>query len=232
MRILVVEDEKRLADALAKILKDQKYMVDTVYNGIDGYEYALCGIYDLIILDIMLPEKDGLSVVSDMRKNKISTPVLMLTAKDSIQDKVRGLDMGADDYMTKPFSTEELLARIRVLSRRRGEVIIDTVEAFDIIFDLSTAELTRKDGDAQKSIRLNFKEAELLKLLMERPAAIVSKEEIITKVWGYDSDAGDNNVEAYVSFLRKKLKFVGSGCEITSVRKLGYMLGGANAKKA
>ncbi len=226
MRILLVEDERHLSDALVKILRDQKYMVDAVYNGTDGYDYALSGIYDLVILDIMLPEKDGISIVSDMRLNKIATPVLMLTAKDSMQDKVRGLDRGADDYMTKPFATEELLARIRVLSRRRGEVILDSVEAFDLSFDINSAELSCGEGESRKSIRLNFKESELMKLLMDRPATIISKEEIITRVWGYDSDAGDNNVEAYVSFLRKKLNFIGSCSEIISVRKLGYTLEG------
>lgn len=226
MRILLVEDDRYLSDALVKILRDQKYMVDAVYNGTDGYDYALSGIYDLVILDIMLPEKDGISIVSDMRLNKISTPVLMLTAKFAMSDKIRGLDRGADDYMIKPFATEELLARIRVLSRRRGEVIIDSVEAFDLHFEITSAELSCGEGESRKSIRLNFKESELMKLLMDRPATIISKEEIITRVWGYDSDAGDNNVEAYVSFLRKKLKFICSRSEIISVRKLGYTLEG------
>ena len=220
MQILVVEDEKRLAQALRQILTEQKYMVDVVYDGNDGLDYALSGIYDIIILDIMIPYKDGFQVAYELRRQKIDTPVLMLTAKDTIPDKVSGLNSGADDYMTKPFAPEELLARIKALTRRKGEVMMDETDFGDFNFNASTCELS-KDS---KSVRLNFKEAEILKLLLANRDAIISKEDIITKVWGYDSDAGSNNVEAYISFLRRKLHFIQSETEIKAIKKMGYRL--------
>lgn len=197
MQILIVEDEKRLADALYQILLEQKYMADVVYNGIDALEYGLSGIYDLIILDIMIPYKDGFEVAYELRKNKIDTPILMLTAKDTVPDKVTGLNKGADDYMTKPFAPEELIARIKALTRRKGEVVLDETSFDDFNFNASSNTLSK----GTKSVHLNYKEAEILKLLLSKPDVIVSKDEIITKVWGYDSDAGSNNVEAYISFL-------------------------------
>ncbi|MGN1095070.1 MAG: response regulator transcription factor, partial [Eubacteriales bacterium] len=219
-----------LSEALCQILSEQKYMTDAVGNGEDGLAYAKSGIYDCIVLDVMLPKKNGFEIISELRKCKISTPVLMLTARDTIKDKVKGLDLGADDYMTKPFSPEELLARIRVISRRKGEVITDEISYGDFTFSLSSNELS--SVSSAKSIRLNFKESELIKLFLSRPNTIFSKEELITKIWGYDSDAGDNNVEAYISFLRKKLLFIGSSCEIVSVKKLGYKLEAPDAEKA
>lgn len=226
MYILVVEDERHLAQALKEILEGQKYRADVALNGRDGFDMAKTGAYDLIILDVMLPYKDGFSIVSDLRRLKISTPILMLTAKDTISDKVSGLDRGADDYMTKPFSPEELLARVRVLSRRQGEVVLDEMSFHDIVFCLSNSEL-RSHG---KSVRLNFKESEILKLLLSHPDMLLSKDEIIVKVWGYDSDAGDSNVEAYISFLRRKLHFVGAQTEIVSVKKMGYRLNQKNER--
>lgn len=220
MNILIVEDEKRLAQALKQILTEQKYMVDIVYDGNDGFDYGVSGIYDLIILDIMIPFKDGYQVTYELRKNKIKTPILMLTAKDTVPDKVSGLNSGADDYMTKPFAPEELLARIKALTRRRGEVILDETDFGDFNFNVSTSELSK----GSKSVHLNFKEAEILKLLIANPDKNISKEELITKVWGYDSDAGSNNVEAYVSFLRRKLNFIQSSTEIKAVKKMGYRL--------
>ena len=222
MNVLIVEDEKRLADALREILTDQKYMVDVVYDGREGLAYAESGIYDCVILDVMLPSMNGFEIVAEMRKKNAKTPVLMLTAKDSISDKVKGLDSGADDYMTKPFSPDELLARMRVITRRKGEVILDEMRFCDFVLRLSVSELSNEETG--KSIHLNFKECEMLKVFMTRPEVIVSKEELITRVWGYDSDAGDNNVEAYISFLRKKLSFTESCAEIVSVKKLGYKL--------
>ena len=222
MHILVVEDEKRLSDALCQILREQKYLVDAVGDGDEGYDYAKSGIYDLMILDVMLPGRNGFEVATALRREKVTLPILMLTARDTVPDKVQGLDAGADDYMTKPFSPDELLARVRVLSRRRGEVVLDEMNCGDLTFTLSSCMLScRKSG---KSVRLNFKESEILKLFFARPAIILSKEELITKVWGFDSDAGDSNVEAYISFLRKKFAFVGSLCEIVSVKKIGYKL--------
>lgn len=226
MNILIVEDEKRLADALHQILLEQKYMADIVHDGKDGLLYAESGIYDCIILDIMLPSMNGFEIVSQLRQKNITTPVLMLTAKDSISDKVRGLDSGADDYMTKPFSPDELLARLRVITRRKGEVILDEMKFADIVLHISMSELSNEKS--AKSIHLNFKECEMLKMFMARPEVIISKEELITRVWGYDSDAGDNNVEAYISFLRKKLFFVESKAEILSAKKLGYKLTAKN----
>lgn len=222
MNILIVEDEKRLADALSHILIEQKYMVDVVYDGADGLDYALSGIYDCIILDIMLPTINGFDICLKLRHEKVTTPVLMLTAKDTISDKVHGLDAGADDYMTKPFSPEELLARVRVLTRRRGEVILDEIKYYDITLHLDKSTLSC--DRSLKSIHLNFKECELLKMFLSKPEIIISKQDIITRIWGYDSDASDNNVEAYVSFLRKKLTFVASSVEIVSLKKLGYKL--------
>lgn len=212
--------KKRLASALKQILTEQKYMAEVVYDGDVGLDYALSGIYDLIILDVMLPYRDGFEVAQELRKNKIDTPILMLTAKDTIADKVTGLDRGADDYMTKPFAPEELLARIKALTRRRGEVILDEEDFGDFNFNASTSTLTK----GAKSVHLNFKEAEILKLLIANRDIIISKDDIITKVWGYDSDAGSNNVEAYISFLRRKLKFINSSTEIKAVKKMGYRL--------
>lgn len=220
MRILVVEDEKRLAEALEAILEKEKYMVDTVYDGGDGYEYAISGIYDAIVLDVMLPIMDGFTVVKKLRENKVETPILMLTAKDSVEDKISGLDLGADDYMTKPFAPKEFLARIRSITRRKGEVVINELTFKDIALDLMRGEVIC----GGKSVRLNFKEFEIMKLFMTKPEAIHSKDDIITKVWGYESEATDNNVEAYVSFLRKKLMHIGSETKIEAIRKVGYRI--------
>lgn len=220
MQILIVEDEKRLADALKQIMLEQKYMADVVYDGNDGLEYGKSNIYDLIILDIMLPYKNGFEVALELRQNKINTPILMLTAKDTVPDKVSGLNCGADDYMTKPFAPEELIARIKALTRRKGEVVLDETSFDDFCFNASANQLIK----GTKSVHLNFKEAEILKLFLSKQEMIVSKEEIITKVWGYDSDACSNNVEAYISFLRRKLSFINSSVEIKSIKKLGYRL--------
>lgn len=220
MQILVVEDEKRLAEALAQILIEKKYMVDIANDGADGLDYALSGIYDIIILDVMLPKLNGLQVVAEMRKNKIDTPVLMLTAKDQISDKVQGLDAGADDYMTKPFSPDELLARIRALTRRQGEVVLDELEFGSIRLNLSSCDLFCSEN----SVHLNFKEFEIMKILMQNTSIVTTKDDLIVKVWGYDSNAVDNNVEVYISFLRKKLDFIGADVEILSLRKIGYRL--------
>ena len=224
MQILVVEDEKRLSDALCHILREQKYKVDAVADGDAGFDYARSGIYDCIVLDVMLPGRNGFEVAAALRRAKVGTPILMLTARDTVPDKVQGLDAGADDYMTKPFSPEELLARIRVLSRRRGEVVLDEMTYGDLVFTVSSCELACRGSG--KSVRLNFKESEMLKLFLSRPAMVLSKEELINRIWGFDSDAGDGNVEAYISFLRRKMRFVGSSCEIVSMKKIGYKLEG------
>ena len=203
MRILIVEDEVRLAEALAQIMAEQKYQVDQVHNGADGLDYALTAQYDVIVLDVMLPKLDGLEVARRLRSAHVSTPILMLTARDEISDKVKGLDCGADDYMTKPFDTSELLARVRALS-----------------LHLSSHCLRRGD----KSVRLGFKEFEVLRLLLQNAKLVTPKDDIIAKVWGLDSEAEDNNVEVYISFLRKKLSFLASQVSIGTVRKVGYFL--------
>ena len=220
MRVLIVEDEHRLAETLSQILKEQRYQTDTVHDGTDGLDYALSGQYDLILLDVMLPRLSGFEVVQRLRAAHVSTPILMLTARDEVSDKITGLDCGADDYMTKPFDTGELLARVRALTRRQGEVLSETLTVFDLTLNLSTRCL----GCAGRSVRLGFKEFDVLRLLMAAPRAVVPKEDIISKVWGIESDAEDNNVEVYISFLRKKLAFLGSGVSIATVRKVGYHL--------
>ena len=220
MKILIVEDEKRLAQALSQIMKEAKYQTNIAYDGADGLELALYGSYDVIVLDVMLPKKDGFSIVKELRASKINTPVIMLTAKDEVGDKITGLDKGADDYMTKPFVPEELLARIRALSRRQGEVIVEELSFEDLSLDISNAELRCKD----KNIHLSFKEFEIMKILMSNQKTIIGNEILITRVWGDDSDAEDNNVEAYISFLRKKISFIGSKVSLTTIRKLGYKL--------
>lgn len=220
MHILIVEDEIRLAQALGQIMIEAGYLADVVYNGEDGLSYGLCGLYDVIVLDIMLPGQDGFEVVKGLREQRVSTPVIMLTARDDVQDKITGLDCGADDYMTKPFVPEELLARIRALSRRQGEVVLEELKFSDLTLNLSSSELYCSG----KSIHLGFKEFEILKILMSNPRIICSKETLITKVWGSDSSAEDNNVEAYISFLRKKFAYLDSQVKISSVRKVGYHL--------
>lgn len=221
MRILIVEDELHLAEALTQILKKHNYSVDAVHDGRSGLDYALSGIYDLLLLDIMLPEMDGVSVLKTLRKKGVSTPVILLTAKGEITDMVTGLDYGADDYIAKPFSSEILLARIRAVLRRKNEVIPDDALKFgDIELNTSTLKLTV----GGKEIKLNLKESELLELLILRKQAVTSKEQIIEKLWGFDSDAEHNNVEVYISFLRKKLTFLNSAIRISTIRNVGYVL--------
>lgn len=220
MHVLLVEDDVRLAQALGQILKQNGYQLDMAQNGLDGYEYALSGIYDVIILDLMLPKMDGFEVASKLRRNNVSTPILMLTARDAIPDKIKGLDSGADDYMTKPFSPAELMAHLRALTRRRGQVTFETLNFEGLTLNLETYELSC----GGKSIRLGSKEFDLIKLFMSNPLQIISKETIITKVWGYDSDIEENNVEAYISFLRKKLRFLETDAAIETVRRAGYRL--------
>lgn len=200
MRLLLVEDEKQLSEALQQILIRNKYSVDAVYNGDEGLDYSLTGVYDVIILDIMLPKLNGLEILKMIRRRKISTPVILLTAKDSVEDKILGLDSGADDYLPKPFSPDELLARLRALTRRNGEFINENILEFsDIRLNLSTYDMEVNDN----SITLTQKEFEILRYFMQRPKLVVSKDDLITKLWGFDSDVEHNNIEVYISFLRK-----------------------------
>ena len=220
MRILIVEDEIHLAEALRQIMLEQKYKADIVYDGEDGFEYAMSNAYDAIILDIMLPGQNGFEAVRKLRAEKNNVPILLLTAKDEVSDKVKGLDCGADDYMTKPFSPEELLARIRAMMRRQGDVVFDEVKFANLSLNISMRTL----NCGEKSMHLAYKEFEIFRLLISKPKVIVPKEDIIIKVWGADAEADDNNVEAYISFLRKKLNFLGSEAKIKTIRKVGYRL--------
>ena len=220
MYVLIVEDDVSLAAALQQILKDNDYQVDMVHDGRDGLDYALTDQYDVIVLDVMLPKLDGFSVVTELRRQNISTPVLLLTAKGEIRDKIAGLDAGADDYMTKPFAPSELLAHLRALTRRKGEVVFETINAFDLELNLESMDLTC----GEKTIHLSRKEFQLAEMLMNNEGIVITKETLIDKIWGYDSTAEDNNVEAYVSFLRKKLKFLKSEATIENIRKVGYRL--------
>lgn len=221
MRVLIVEDETRLSEALSQIMTENKYITDVVHDGEAGYDCAISGIYDVIILDVMLPKMNGFEVVRKMREMKEKTPVILLTAKDEIADKVMGLDCGADDYLTKPFAPEELLARVRALSRRQGEIVLNELTYEDLTLNQSTNTLFC----AHKSVHLGLKEFEVLRMLMSNPNGVVPKEDLLLKVWGTESDAEDNNVEVYISFLRKKLFFLGSAVSIETKRKLGYHLG-------
>lgn len=220
MKILVVDDEVKLADALGELFRRNKFVADVVYDGEDGYFYAKNGDYDVIILDVMMPKMDGFEVVRNLRQNKINTPVLMLTALDEVSSRVKGLDCGADDYLTKPFASEELLARVRALTRRQSEFVFDELTFEDI--SLNTSNYTLACG--QKVVALGAKEYEIMRLLLANPTQVLSKDIIISKVWGLDSDITENNVEAYMSFLRKKLFFIGSKVNISSKRLLGYYL--------
>ncbi len=221
MRILLVEDELHLAEALAQILKKNNYTVDTVNDGEAGLDNGLTGIYDLIILDIMLPKLDGISVLKGIRKAGLQTHVILLTAKGQISDKVAGLDSGADDYLAKPFATEELLARIRALSRRKGDIAEDNSLKFGDI-ELNTSSLKLYKGSNE--VKLTLKESELLEFLIMRKSMATSKELIIEKLWGFESEVEHNHVEVYISFLRKKLTFLKSVVSIDTVRGVGYVL--------
>ncbi len=221
MRILIVEDEIHLAEALLQILRKNNYTVDAFHDGESGYDNALCGIYDVIILDIMLPKMDGLEILKGIRKEGIKTPVILLTAKGEISDKVMGLDCGADDYLAKPFATEELLARIRAISRRKGEIIQENaLEYGDVRLDSTNLKLSK----GKKEMKITLKESELLEFLILRKKIVTSKELIIEKLWGYDSDVEHNHVEVYISFIRKKLVFLNSEVKINTIRGVGYVL--------
>lgn len=220
MRILIVEDEVSLADAIAAILKKEQYFTDQVYDGADGLDYALSGIYDLILLDIMLPKMNGLDVLKRIRAEGLSTPVMLLTARTEVNDKIKGLDLGADDYLTKPFNKGELLARVRALTRRKGEIPPDELKFGDIVLNQSTYELT----SGGNSVKLGAKEFKIMQMLLYSPKIIISKDEFMDKIWGYDSEAEYNSIEVYVSFLRKKLSAIKSKVQIKASRGVGYYL--------
>lgn len=222
MKVLVVEDDLHLAESLTHILEEQGYFVDAVNNGMDALYYASNEEYDVIVLDVMLPKMNGCEVIKILRKQKNATPTIMLTAKSELDDKINGLDAGADDYMVKPFAPKELLARLRALSRRTGEVLVDEMSFGDITLNLNTNALSC----GGKNVMLSNKEYQILHILMANIGTIVSKETLIAKVWGVDTDTNDNNVEAYISFLRKKLFYVDSHVSIQTIRMAGYQLEG------
>ena len=219
MRILIVEDEKYIARSIAEVLKKESYTVDLAHDGEYGLDCALTEIYDVIVLDIMLPKKDGLCILKEIRSANISTPVILLTAKGELQDRVKGLDFGADDYLSKPFYTEELSARIRALTRRKPELRQDGVFVYE---DIELSALNLRSGGGETALQL--KEAQILELLINNKELIISKEKIIEKVWGFDAETEYNQVEKHISALRKKLSHIKAKVNIRTVRNMGYML--------
>ncbi|MDR3288549.1 MAG: response regulator transcription factor [Peptococcaceae bacterium] len=222
MNLLLIEDERQLSEALAVLLRQQSYLVDAAYDGVTGEEYALSGIYDGIILDIMLPRKNGLEVLRSLRNAKLSTPVLLLTAKAEMEDKILGLDTGADDYITKPFATVELLARVRAMTRRKGEILSDTLVCQDTFLHKAAYELNCRGN----TVRLAPKEYLILELFMQNEKQIIPRERFMEKIWGFDSEAEYNAIEVYISFIRRKLEAIHSDMRIRTVRGIGYTLEG------
>lgn len=222
MKILIVEDEKRMAQALCELFKLEKYEVEHCDNGVDGLVAIENGIYDAVVLDVMLPGKNGFDVVKESRRQGIKTPIILLTAKSELDDKVTGLDCGADDYLTKPFMTRELLARVRALLRRNINTVDGTLCYGDIELEKNTATLLCTSSG--QSVRLSEKEYRLLEYMIANSGQILGREQLAMKIWGYENEAEYNNVEVYMTFTRKKLVFVGSRTEIKAVRGIGYEL--------
>ena len=221
MKILIIEDEYSLADAIAETLQKERYTTKIVTNGETGEDEALTGIYDLILLDVMLPKKDGFEILKNLKAEKINTPIIMITAKSELVDKLKGLENGVDDYITKPFHMRELIARIKIVLKRSANMEDDNIlEYSDLKLDLSTGKMISNGSE----ISINGKELELLEILLLNKNQIISKEALINKIWGYDSNAEYNYVEVYASFLRKKLKLLKSKVKIKAVRGMGYKL--------
>ena len=220
MNLLIVEDETGLAGALEHILRKAGNLTDWVADGQSALDYIRGFSYDLVLLDIMLPKLDGISVLRQIRSEGIQTPVLMLTARTTVPDKVLGLNAGADDYLTKPFDPEELLARIGAMTRRKGAMVLNELSFEDLTLDLNTVTLRC----CKRDVQLSPKELEIARLMLTQPQMTFSKDLLISKGWGMDSEATDNNVEAYISFLRKKLRFLGSRVTIRNLQKIGYRL--------
>lgn len=221
MKVLIIEDEYSLADAIAETLKKEKFSTNIITNGEEGENEALTDIYDLILLDVMLPNKDGFEILKNLRREKIETPVIMLTAKSEMADKLNGLENGADDYITKPFHMRELIARVKVILKRKVN-IKDTniLEYSDLKLNLGTGKMS----SGYSEISINGKELDLLEILLLNKNQIVNREMLANKIWGYNSEAEYNNVEVYVSFLRKKLKLLKSKVKIKAVRGIGYKM--------
>ena len=228
MRILVVEDNLRLADTLADALRAENYMVDIANDGLQGYEDAASGIYDILILDLMLPKMNGYEVLSSLRSDGNHIPVLILSARSELADKLQGFRVGADDYVTKPFEIEELIMRIQAITRRRISQDIDMqfLRAGDLAFDNNTCEIS--NINTGKSMKISGKEMQLCEFLLINQNQVLEKEQIATKIWGYDSNAEYNNVEVYISFLRRKFQHLQVNTRIRAVRGVGYILEAAN----
>lgn len=222
MKILLAEDEKRMSMALTEILKQEKYEVDAVFDGGAAIDAIETGIYDFIILDVMMPVKNGFEVLKKARASGIKTPVLMLTAKSDISDKVEGFDGGADDYLTKPFETRELLARIRALCRRKSGISDGVISYGDLSLNVNTVTLT--SSSSGQSVRLSDKEFRIMEYMLSNKERVLSREQIAIKIWGYDSEAEYNNVEVYMTFTRKKLAFIGAKTTIKAIRGIGYQI--------
>lgn len=219
MKVLIIEDDKLLAESLRTLLELKGFDVETVYDGEDGAYYAETGIYDLLILDVMMPKLNGYQVAKQIRAHRIATPILMLTAKGEVKDRVESLNAGTDYYSTKPFDNTELLVCINALLRRQGDQV-DVLQYGNTMLDLSGYMLRTE----KSSVRLSAKEFDVMRLLMQFQGRSIRKDVLLSRVWGYDSNATENNVEAYIGFLRKKLKSIGSDVKIESIRLLGYHL--------
>ena len=226
MRILVIEDSIRLADTISDALKKENYLVDSVYDGLSGYDNAASDIYDIVILDLMLPKMNGYDVLSKLRKTGHNVPVIILSAKTELEDKLLGFMNGADDYVTKPFEIQELLMRIQAICRRNLNQNPSLLQEGNLLLDLDSCEL--KNSDTEKSMKISGKELQLLEFFLINHNQVLEKEQITTKIWGYDSDAEYNNVEVYVSFLRRKFKHLKINVNIRSIRGIGYILEESN----
>lgn len=222
MKILIIEDEYNLADAISSMLKSKKYSVEIRTDGEEGLDEALSDIYDLIILDVMLPHKNGFEILKNLREEKINAKIIMLTAKSTINDKMIGFNNGADDYLTKPFHMEELLARVNVQLRKKTSISNDILEVGDIVLNIKSMELSNKNDDHK--VKIIGKEFSLLELLMNNANRIMEKEQLFVKIWGYDTECDINTLEAYISFIRKKLKLIKSKNNLKAIRNMGYVL--------
>lgn len=241
MYLLIIEDQQRLAAALKVICEEAGYQVDCAYDGQEGLDYALLAEYDAIVLDIMLPKMNGYEVIHEIRKAGNNVPVIMLTARSTVGDKIEGLDRGADDYLTKPFDPAELLARLRALTRRQGAVILDSISLGNTLLNLETADIALTSNTEEGAntpapsstidtqVHLSQREFEVLKLFMNAPGKTFSKMDILERVWGLDSEAEENSVEVYISFLRKKLAHIQSNLNVQTIRSLGYRIEVNNA---
>lgn len=225
MNILLVEDEIKLSEILCVLFKQNGYAVHAVFDGMSGEEHALTGIYDVIVLDIMLPKKSGFQVVQNLRNFGLSTPVLLLTAKSETEDKILGLDLGADDYLSKPFSSKELLARLRALTRRQNTFVGDLITLNNTSLNRNTHEIICKND----TVKLGMKEFQIMETLLQNKDKIISKELMIEKIWGYDYSAEYNTIEVYISFLRKKLNSINADIQIKTERGIGYFLDRTNS---